>query len=208
MLLLIDISIVIIISHLFYVHYKVSRKFSYLKKRKCKFFLKFKNLINLFYQKYYDMNKYFTFTIIFLIFSIFFNFFFNNKIYFFFIIVILYFTCLIILNKLKKFYINKDISNIIKSLILSLSSDMNIYYSLKYAEKVIKNKEVKKEYFEFLKVYRIYNFNIEYVCDYFKNNSKICYLNELLYVLEQNKNIINFEVLINNLNKYLSFTKK
>ena len=75
----------------------------------------------------------------------------------------LYFLPNILINKYLKnesIIINNEISNIVQSIILSLSANMTLYDSLKTSINSIDYIRLKKEYSKFIENYMMYNFNI------------------------------------------------
>lgn len=167
------ICISIFISYNFISYYNVKRKSIYVTNNKDKnsnlkinyYFEKIKNNLNNIGNPYglnlkkYIIIKYLISIALLVIMYI------NSKKFFVSIILFLfiYFLPNILISlhlKNESIIINNEISNIVQSIILSLSANMTIYDSLKSSINSIGYNRLKKEYSKFVEDYMMYNFNI------------------------------------------------
>lgn len=88
-------------------------------------------------------------------------------------------------KKVEGIKIINDISNIVQSLILSLSANMSFYESLKLSINNIENKRFKLEYGNFINEYILYNFNIIKALNEFEKKFDCYEFNMFLSILVQ-----------------------
>ncbi|MEG2348096.1 MAG: hypothetical protein RSB67_00420 [Clostridia bacterium] len=120
---------------------------------------------------------------------------------------------IIIYRKNEDVKITNQISNIVQSQILSLSSGMPIYESLKASISSISNKRFKFEFSTFLDNYQLFNFNIQKaIYEFEKKFTSIefkMYISILLQSEKEGKILENLEIFSDTLDfsyfKYLKF---
>ncbi len=103
-----------------------------------------------------------------------------------------------IFQRLENVKIINEISNIVYSLILSLSANMSLYNSMKISINSIRYKRFAKEYEVFVNNYKMYNFNIQKAVEEFKlkfNSYEFNMFISILIECEKQGNILeNLEV--------------
>lgn len=131
------------------------------------------------------------------------------------IIPALFILCLFILlpNILIELYkkeestkIISEISNIVQSLILSLSAGLSLYNSLKISINSIKYPRLKKEYIKFIDNYLLYNFNINKSSKEFSYKFNSYEFNMFLSILIQSQNQNNIVEALDNFNSNLELS--
>ena len=196
------IIISFLLSYNFFIYYFINKKSKYIYTKKLSINFKsknyfFKKYLNNLDQKLSDIGNPYGFTsvkyltlkylisiIIFFIIIVRTNNFFISIIYFlvfFKLPDILIFTY----KKVENIKIINDISNIVQSLILSLSANMSLYEALKLSENNISQKRLKLEYNKFINNYLIYNFNMLKAINEFENKFNCYEFNMFLSILIQ-----------------------
>lgn len=193
-----------LLSYNFFSYYFIKQKSKYINLNNFKFKLNFKFKKNLFQNYLIEKSKRlfylgnpYGFTLIkFLIFKyilstfIFFVFLYRTSnilvsILFYLIFFKLPNMLIFLYKKVEGIKIINDISNIVQSLILSLSANMSFYESLKLSANNIENKRFKLEYENFINEYMLYNFNIIKALNEFEKKFDCYEFNIFLSILVQ-----------------------
>lgn len=99
-----------------------------------------------------------------------------------------------------------EISNIVQSLILSLSAGLSLYNALKISINSIKYPRLKKEYTKFVDNYMLYNFNINKSIQEFSSKFDSYEFNMFLSILVQSQNQNSIIEVLENFNSNLELS--
>ncbi len=99
-----------------------------------------------------------------------------------------------------------EISNIVQSLILSLSAGLSLYNALKISINSIKYPRLKKEYTKFVDNYMLYNFNINKSTQEFSSKFDSYEFNMFLSILIQSQNQNSIIEILENFNSNLELS--
>jgi Flp pilus assembly protein TadB len=227
---IIFITISILLSYNFFSIYFINKKSKYVYLKKIKFnsyikktfFKKYlyktqEKLLNLGNPFGFTVRRYFVFKYLISTFVFFIIFFRTSNIF----ISILYFLIfyklpdilVLTYKKQENIKIINDISNIVQSVILSLSANMSLYESLKLSLENISYKRFKLEYENFVNDYIMYNFNILKAINEFENKFNSYEFNMFLSILiqgeKEGKLLENLEIFNSSLElmyfKYLKY---